>query len=132
MLNVTYCEAWEAHKAEVREDLENIIKNNHCISSYKQILDSIIKRVLNQNTEENTKFNEEKVTEIDDGDWQGTIIWAIPAATYQPGPYEYIFAYQYYGSCSVCDALQAADDDIDMLMEIALNIFESMKFLWEI
>ena len=132
MLNVTYCEAWEAHKEEVREDLENIIKNNNYISSYKQILDSIIKRVLNQNTEENKKFNAEKVTEIDNGDWQGTMIWAIPSASYQPGPYDYIFAYQYYGSCSGCDALQAAYKDIDMLMEIALNIFQSMKFLWEI
>ena len=48
------------------------------------------------------------MTEIDNGDYQGTMLYLIPFKTYQPAEYEYLMTYVWYGSCSGCDALQAA------------------------
>lgn len=44
---------------------------------------------------------------IDDGHYQGTILFVIPFDTYQPGSSEYILTYIGYGTCSYCDALQS-------------------------
>lgn len=58
-------------------------------------------------------FRPDLITEIDNGDYQGTLIYLIPNATYQPGPGDYLMTYVYYGSCSVCDTLQAIQDYIE-------------------
>lgn len=51
----------------------------------------------------------ERVHEIDDGDYQGTLVYVIAAKGYQPSDYWYTKVS--YGSCSGCDTLQAIDDD---------------------
>lgn len=47
-----------------------------------------------------------KITEIDNGDYQGTLLYLIPYTVYQPSEYEYLMTYVDYGSCSGCDTLQ--------------------------
>jgi len=37
------------------------------------------------------------LTEIDDGDYQGTLLYLIPFKTYQPAEYEYLMTYVGYG-----------------------------------
>lgn len=54
----------------------------------------------------------DNLTEIDDGDYQGTLIYLIPFKTYQPSEYEYLMTYVRYGSCSVCDTLLSITDYI--------------------
>lgn len=53
-------------------------------------------------------LNTDHITVIDDGDYQGTLLFLIPFDTYQPSEGEYIMTYIGYGSCCGCDALQAA------------------------
>jgi hypothetical protein len=53
-----------------------------------------------------TKWNAERITEIDNGDYQGTLLFVIPEAGYQPTEYEYLITFVGYGSCSGCDTLQ--------------------------
>lgn len=128
MLSREYIESYHKHADELRKELTNI--HNW---SYKNIVKAIVKCVLNK-TKPHLEYDCEHITVIDDGDYQGSYIFAIPKRTYQPAPFEYIFAYAYYGSCSGCDALLAAVDwnkpNMDEIMDIALNIFQSMKFLW--
>lgn len=50
----------------------------------------------------------DRVHEIDDGDYQGTLIYLIPFNSYQPDPEDYRMTFAWYGSCSGCDALQSA------------------------
>lgn len=40
---------------------------------------------------------------IDDGDYQGTLLYVIPEGSYQPDDYFYVKVN--YGSCSACDTL---------------------------
>ena len=53
------------------------------------------------------KLDLEKITEIDNGDYQGTLLFLIPFDTYQPFEYEYLMTFVGYGSCSGCDTLQS-------------------------
>lgn len=48
----------------------------------------------------------DRITEIDDGEYQGTIIYMLPFDTYQPGAGEYLMTFVEYGSCSGCDTLE--------------------------
>lgn len=69
-----------------------------------------------------------KITVIDDGDYQGTLLFAIPFNSYQPCAGQYIMTFIEYGSCSGCDALQAAldgstgDQQITDLMAICKDL----------
>lgn len=131
MLNSIYCESYYKHEKELREAIEKAEKAwdfNYC-----KIVSLLVEHVINKVSDNCDRYCADKagIHVIDDGDYQGSLIFAIPKLTYQPAPYEYIFAYTYYGSCSGCDALEAACGDIDELMLIALDIFESMKFLWD-
>ena len=131
MLNSIYCELYYKHEKELREAIEKV--KYECEFSYLTIVSLLVEHVINKVSDNNCdKYSEKNITVIDDGDHQGSLIFAIPKRTYQPSPYEYIFAYTYYGSCSGCDALEAAYGNINDLMLIALDIFESMKFLWDI
>lgn len=52
-----------------------------------------------------------RITCIDHGDYQGTLIFVIGAEGYQPSRYWYVSVS--YGSCSGCDTLQAIRDYSD-------------------
>jgi hypothetical protein len=45
-----------------------------------------------------------RINVIDDGDYQGTLVFVIAGNGYQPNNYWYIKVY--YGSCSGCDTLK--------------------------
>lgn len=132
MLNSIYCESYHKHEKELREAIEEV--KDKCEFCYLTIVSLLVEHVINKVSDNCFEYwaDEDHIHVIDDGDFQGSLIFAIPKRTYQPSPYEYIFAYTYYGSCSGCDALEAAFGNTDDLMDIALAIFESMKFLWDI
>ena len=79
-----------------------------------------------------------RIHKIDDGDYQGTLLFIIAASGYQPDTY---WATKiYYGSCSGCDTLQRIRDDnmdgwdkppntqqTDDYMTLALHIVQGMK-----
>lgn len=74
----------------------------------------------------------ENIHMIDDGDYQGTLLFVIPEKCYQPSTY-YVTKV-YYGSCSGCDTLQAIledseDDDtqVNDLYTLALHMIQKME-----
>ena len=74
----------------------------------------------------------EKIHVIDDGDYQGTLIYVIPEKCYQP--YDYWYVRVHYGSCSGCDTLQGILYDYDDfetkvngLFTLALHIVQGLK-----
>ena len=80
----------------------------------------------------------ERIHGIDDGDYQGTLLYVIGADDYQP--YVYWFVKVYYGSCSGCDTLQSIQSDIHNesseevkaqavknYMTLALHIVQGLK-----
>jgi hypothetical protein len=76
----------------------------------------------------------DRIHAIDDGDYQGTLVFVIAEKGYQPSRYWY--AKVGYGSCSGCDTLQAicsyssdapTDDEISQYMTLALHIVQGLK-----
>ncbi|KKL82598.1 hypothetical protein LCGC14_1983120, partial [marine sediment metagenome] len=72
----------------------------------------------------------ERIHEINDGDYQGTIVFVIGAKGYQPDTYWSTTVY--YGSCSGCDAIEAAwdygrTDSMEGMYAIALNMMQGMR-----
>ena len=51
------------------------------------------------------EWSSKTITQVDNGDYQGTLLFLIPRNTYQPAEYDYLITYVGYGSCSGCDTL---------------------------
>jgi hypothetical protein len=73
----------------------------------------------------------DRITVIDDGDYQGSLVFVIGARGYQPSSYWLTRAA--YGSCSACDTLQGILDEQDpnaraqQLMTLALHMVQRLK-----
>lgn len=79
-----------------------------------------------------------RVHKIDDGDYQGTLIFVIGADGYQPSTYWYVKVG--YGSCSGCDTLEAIRDfddeapsakQVDEYLTLALHVVQGLKKMSE-
>lgn len=92
--------------------------------SYEDLVKLTFSTIYNSDEQVLDKLDLDKITSIDDGNYQGTIMFVVPFDTYQPSCYEYLMTYIGYGSCSYCDALQGAfqvekgDERITSLMSI--------------
>lgn len=80
------------------------------------------------------KPNPEKLHLIDDGDYQGTLLFIIPECAYQPSDYWYVKVG--YGSCSGCDTLESirgysgnapTDAQTKDYMTLALHVVQGIK-----
>jgi hypothetical protein len=76
----------------------------------------------------------ERIHVIDDGDYQGTLVYVIGSKNYQPDVYWYVKVS--YGSCSNCDTLAAIRDNantpptaeqIKDYITLALHIVQGLK-----
>jgi hypothetical protein len=127
-------------------------------SSYKDIFKRLVEIVLSPADIENEKkknekysfdidyfpeLDSEKITTIDDGDYQGTLLFLVPEKCYQPN--NYWVAKVNYGSCSGCDTFQSiqqsknvydfetgeyeklTDEQISEYMLLALHLLQSMR-----
>lgn len=104
---------WKKNKNDLREVIKNgvvsTIQNGEylggSVDDYKKLIGAIIKYVLN-NDDDDPEFNTKNIVEIDNGDYQGTLLFMFHVDTYQPSACDYIITTVNYGSCSGCDALQ--------------------------
>jgi hypothetical protein len=76
----------------------------------------------------------ERIHEINDGDYQGTLVYVIGAKGYQPSTYWFVRVG--YGSCSGCDTLEAIrgyrddkpdKDQVDQYMKLALDVVQGLR-----
>ena len=108
---IKFCvDQWSKNKQELQKHIqENLWMWNEF--SYKEIVEKVVDIIFNGNEDEYlstyNKYDHELVTEIDNGDYQGTLVYLIPLQTYQPSADEYLMTHVYYGSCSGCDTLQS-------------------------
>lgn len=98
-------EQWDKNRDLLRAALEEGEEFNEC--NYKDLVKLSFEKIFNTNIYPNYELNLKRITEIDDGDYQGTLLYVIPFDTYQPDEKEYLVTYVNYGSCSGCDTLQA-------------------------
>ena len=79
----------------------------------------------------------DRIHEIDDGDYQGTLVYVIGASGYQPSTYWSVMVD--YGSCSGCDTLESIqscsygeepnEEQVDDYMTLALHIVQGLKLM---
>ena len=118
---------WDANKGLLRKTLtEHITELEDC--DYTYLLKTTFD-ILYNNDSYNPRYHlkTDSITVIDNGDYQGTIMFLIPFDTYQPCEWEYLMTYIGYGSCSGCDALQAAQCcEGDLLIDSIMNICKDL------
>lgn len=109
-------------------------------SSYRNVVEAVIE-VLHGVEDPGDWFSPDpkRIHEIDDGDYQGTLLYLIAADSYQPSVYWYVLVG--YGSCSGCDTLESircytdeppTEDQIDQYMTLALHIVQRLKRIGDV
>ena len=107
---IKFCvEQWGKNKERLRQHLSERTDLNHC--SYLDLVKLVVEHIFNCNDYGyGHTYDKDKITEIDNGDYQGTLLFLIPKDTYQPSENEYLMTCVGYGSCSYCDTLQGIQD----------------------
>lgn len=139
--------AWDTNKDRLYEFLKATPQSEY--DTYKKLVRIIFEQVINPYYGVEAEadiwysydgFDIKKLVEIDDGEYQGTLIYIIPFKTYQPAQYEYITTYVDYGSCSGCDALMRisgyedglpTESQLKLYMTLCLHIVQRIKWLYE-
>lgn len=95
---------------------------------YEDLLRAALKVTLTDDFDEPDLH---RIHEINDGDYQGTLVFVVGARGYQP--YKYWITKVSYGSCSGCDALQDAlgyseeSRNDEALYSLALHMMQQLK-----
>lgn len=131
---------WNKNKCKLKEYFTTTNQSEY--DNYLKLVELIVAKILNNEDNcDDSNYDIDNITMIDDGDWQGTKIFLIPKKTYQPSVYEYLVTYVCYGSCCGCDTLQSIheyekglpnEDQIDDYMTLCLHLIQRMKPLYDI
>lgn len=116
-------EKWDKNKDKLKNIFETKSGFNDC--DYKEIVKLTFGTIYNDGVEcSSDMLDLENITEINNGDYQGTLLYLIPFNTYQPAEGDYLMTYVGYGSCSGCDTLLAIQEDGEgCLSKVQVNDF---------
>lgn len=114
-----------------KDTLKEIFSKKHP-ESYAEIVKHVITLIaINEDIYEFP--DPSRIHEIDDGDYQGTLLFIIAEGSYQPDTYYVIKIF--YGSCSGCDTLEGIhqysdripdEDQVADYMTLALHIIQNL------
>lgn len=114
---------------EKRPELQAVFAEAH-----PENYSAIIKAVISILSDGYGSPDPERIHEIDDGEYQGTLVYVIAATGYQPSDYWYVMVN--YGSCSGCDTLKSirnyaehkpSDEQVRDYMTLALHIAQNIR-----
>ena len=126
----SFISIWNQHKTEIEDQLKKVHPDDY-IDLVKMLV-----VMLNKHTDKYLgQPDPERIHTIDDGDYQGTLVYVIAETGYQPDEYWYVKID--YGSCSVCDTLQGVrdsyltdkptDKEVGKYMTLCLHILQNLK-----
>lgn len=103
---------WAENESQLRKRFENMSDDELNRLSYKNLVEYICEDIINTFYDDTKYFTgptvlTDRITEIDDGDYTGTLLYVIPFDVCTPCHNEYFMTYVEYGSCSGCDILQS-------------------------
>ena len=138
-----YIDKFQKNKSRLSKYLKATPQSEY--DTYKALLIKTIELCLQDDDDLSWEsLDTKRITEIDDGDYQGTLLYLIPCSTYQPSEYEYVTTYVGYGSCSGCDTLLGisnygwdlpTDNQVNLYLTLCLHMVEHMewfrKYPWE-
>lgn len=123
-----FVERWDKNKGSIRSMFE---------AGHPEDYEAIVKAVISNITTDSYGCcapDPDKIHQINDGDYQGTLLFVIAEKGYQPSKYYYCMVS--YGSCSGCDTLEAirchdsgkpSKEQVDQYMMLALHIVQWIK-----
>lgn len=100
---------------------------------YKEVVRAVVEMLAASSTDYE-KPDPERIHEIDDGYYQGALVYVIGSTGYQPSRYWYVKVS--YGSCSGCDTLRSIcgyndappnDTQVSAYMTLALHIVQGLR-----
>ena len=138
-MNKEFVRYWEKNKGNLEDYLRTHEQGEY--GDYVDLVKLIFDHVINPEISYghgwgSCKFNTENITVIDDGDYQGTLLFILHQDTYQPSPSEYVYTYVYYGSCSGCDTLLSINcygdglpsaEQVEDYMKLCLHLLQHCK-----
>lgn len=116
---------------------------------YEDLVKLVFDIIVNPNcngisSHETFAYDTENILIIDDGDYQGTLIFVLHENTYQPSVIDYVYTSVCYGSCSYCDTLQGiqdmeddygvgfpTDEQVKDYMTLCLHLLENCHYMME-
>lgn len=125
-----FVERFMSHKATLREKFATHPSN------YEGIVKAVVEVIADP--DEYDTPDPARITKIDHGGYQGTLVYVIGATGYQPSDYWYVKVS--YGSCSGCDTLEAirgysdeppTEEQKEEYLTLALHIVQGLKKMGE-
>lgn len=124
-----FVDRWEARKHLARE----AFSAKHP-ADYTEVVRTVVEVLTDEDGYQSP--DPKNIRAIDDGDYQGTILFVVGCTGYQPSTYW--TAKVSYGSCSYCDTLQGIrdlgaydekpnDQQVADYMTLALHIVQGLK-----
>jgi hypothetical protein len=122
-----FVEKWESNKVKVEQKFQQTHPEN-----YEDVVKAVIE-ILGAGNDYDVP-DPERIHAINDGDYQGTLLFVIGAKGYQPNDYWVVKVF--YGSCSGCDTLQGIRDyeddppnpeQVKDYMALALHIVQGLE-----
>lgn len=103
--------------------------------NYREIVEAVV-RLLSETSHNGALLDPERITEIDHGSHQGTLLYVVAETGYPPGTYWAVAVH--YGSCSGCDTLESirdysrddfppTDQQLDQYLILALHIVQGLR-----
>lgn len=113
-----FTNAWFINKDKLQQHFEKIVKSDTGFA-YADLVKMLFDIVINPSLDStDTAYDTDHIYTIDDGDYQGTLIFILHKDVYQPDITEYVYTNVGYGSCSYCDTLMGINDCDDVVMKI--------------
>lgn len=110
-----FVDKYTAGADEFRSKMAKMIdKENYSFPGYTDIIGAVVEIIGDDDYD---CPDPKRIHRIDDGDYQGTLVFVIAAKGYQP--YTYWATTVGYGSCSGCDTLQAIQYDTPIDTQLA-------------
>lgn len=129
-MEARFIERFDSKRDEIKETLAFLLDTCKYGIDYRDIVSIVIDAIHEGDGDPDPNA----ISEIDDGDYQGVLLFVIPEDIYHP--YDYWYVRVFYGSCSGCDTLQSIlydsyskEQQINDLFTLALHIFQGLKKL---
>ena len=116
-----------------KKDIEGGFSLKHP-EKYADIVRAVVEAIGDD--EDYSSPDPNRIHEIDDGDYQGILVYVIGARGYQPSKYWAVLVD--YGTCSQCDTLEGIRDScktpptpeqVGDYMTLALHIVQALKLI---
>jgi hypothetical protein len=130
-----FVKAWDQDKNKIKDFFEK----NHP-ENYSDIVLQVVKMLSESDLTgfgDHEKPDPDRIHEIDDGGYQGTLIYVIGCGGYQPDKYWYVKVG--YGSCSGCDTLLSIsneytdekpnEEQVKQYMMLALHVIQGLRLM---